>query len=54
MGQAEPGQIMVTASVPTAITGQNATFETLGARTLKGVPGEWELFQLAHTARDHA
>lgn len=54
MAQADPGQIVVTASVPTAVTGQNTTFETLGARTLKGVPGEWELFQLADTAQHHA
>jgi class 3 adenylate cyclase len=54
MAQADPGQIVVTASVPTAVTGQNTTFETLGAHTLKGVPGDWELFQLADTAQHHA
>jgi len=54
MAQADPGQIVVTASVPTAVTGQTTTFETLGVHTLKGVPGNWELFQLADTAQDHA
>jgi class 3 adenylate cyclase/pimeloyl-ACP methyl ester carboxylesterase len=54
MAQADPGQIVVTASVPAAVTGQNTTFETLGARKLKGVPGNWELFQLADTRQRHS
>jgi len=47
MAVADPGQVVVTASVPTALTGQAAAFESLGARKLKGVPGTWELFRLA-------
>ena len=47
MAVADPGQVVVTASVPTALTGQAAAFETLGAQKLKGVPGTWELFRLA-------
>jgi len=50
MAQADPGQIVVTASVPSAVTGQDTTFEPLGAHKLKGVPGEWELFQLTDAA----
>jgi hypothetical protein len=48
MAIAGPGQVAVTASVPTAVTGQTAAFETLGTHTLKGVPGVWELFRLSH------
>ena len=54
MAQADPGQIVVTASVPSAVTGQSTTFETLGTHTLKGVPGNWELFQLADTGQHHS
>jgi class 3 adenylate cyclase/pimeloyl-ACP methyl ester carboxylesterase len=51
MAAADAGQIVVTASVPAAITGQAAVFQTLGPHTLKGVPGEWELFQLVTDPR---
>jgi class 3 adenylate cyclase/pimeloyl-ACP methyl ester carboxylesterase len=46
MAVADPGQVVVTASVPTALTGQAAGFESLGAHKLKGVPGTWELLRL--------
>jgi class 3 adenylate cyclase/pimeloyl-ACP methyl ester carboxylesterase len=49
MAVAGPGQVVVTASVPAAISGQPTAFETLGAHKLKGVPGAWELFRLADT-----
>jgi class 3 adenylate cyclase len=48
---ADSGQVVVTASVPAAVTGQTTVFETLGAHKLKGVPGTWELFRLAGTPR---
>ena len=47
MSHAGDGEVVVTASVPTATTGQAGTFESLGAHELKGVPGTWELFRLA-------
>ena len=47
MAFADSGQVAMTAAVPAAVTGQVAAFETLGAHTLKGVPGVWELFRLA-------
>jgi len=49
MALAPADQIVVTASVPVAITGQATPFEPLGAHTLKGVPGTWELFRLMKT-----
>jgi class 3 adenylate cyclase len=51
MAAADAGEIAVTASVPVALTGQIAKFETLGTHQLKGVPGEWELFRLSGTPR---
>ena len=48
MASADAGEIVVTASVPTSVTGEATTFETLGAHELKGVPGTWELFRLAN------
>jgi class 3 adenylate cyclase/pimeloyl-ACP methyl ester carboxylesterase len=47
MAVADSGEIAVTPSVPIALTGQVAAFETLGTHQLKGVPGEWELFRLS-------
>jgi len=47
MAKADVGQIMVTASVPAAIIGQTALFEPAGTHQLKGIPGHWDLFQLA-------
>jgi class 3 adenylate cyclase len=49
MAIADSGEIAVTASVPVALTGQVAVFDTLGTHQLKGVPGEWELFRLSGT-----
>jgi class 3 adenylate cyclase len=54
MAIADAGQIVVTASVPTAVIGQTAMFETLGSHELKGVPGVWELSRLVDTVRDLA
>ena len=51
MAVADPGQVVVTASVPTALTGQAAAFETLGEHKLKGVPGTWELLRLSEGSR---
>ena len=47
MAIAEPGEVVVTASVVTATLGQSAQFESVGVHQLKGVPGDWELFRLA-------
>jgi class 3 adenylate cyclase/alpha-beta hydrolase superfamily lysophospholipase len=47
MAVGEAGEIIVTASVVSAITGEGAVFEPLGAHQLKGVPGKWELYRVA-------
>jgi class 3 adenylate cyclase len=46
MGKAETGEVAVTTSVVTALAGQAATFEAIGTRELKGIPGTWELYRL--------
>jgi len=52
MAVAGSGQIVVTASVAAALTGQFAALEALGAHELKGVPGLWELFRLSGNVGD--
>jgi class 3 adenylate cyclase len=47
MAVADVGQIVVTASVPAAVIGQTAIFEPAGTHQLKGIPGLWDLYQLA-------
>jgi len=54
MAVADAGQVVVTASVPAAVTGQAAAFETLGPHEFKGIPGTWELFVLADTVDGQA
>jgi len=46
MSNADPGEIVVTASVIAAVAGQAVGFEPLGTRDLKGVPGTWDLFRV--------
>jgi class 3 adenylate cyclase len=46
MSKAAAGEIVTTVSVVAAVAGQTTTFEPLGSHTLKGVPGEWELFRV--------
>ncbi|HSL67303.1 MAG TPA: tetratricopeptide repeat protein [Actinomycetota bacterium] len=46
--QAAPGEIMVTRTVRDLLLGSAVELETRGTHTLKGVPGEWELFAVAN------
>jgi class 3 adenylate cyclase/dihydrofolate reductase len=45
LGEAGDRQVLVTRTVRELATGTDLTFEPLGAVTLRGVPGEWELFE---------
>ena len=45
LGVAEPGQVVVTKTVRDLATGTDLTFRPLGVTELRGVPGEWELFE---------
>jgi class 3 adenylate cyclase len=50
MALAAPGQVLTTASVAIAATGTGHSFESVGERSLKGVPGTWTVFRA--TAND--
>jgi len=52
MAAADSGQIVVTATVVAALTGESTALEALGTHELKGVPGAWELFRLSGNSRD--
>jgi class 3 adenylate cyclase len=47
MSAAGPGEILVSATVPMIVGDGAATFVPRGRHTLKGVPGEWDLFAAA-------
>lgn len=42
---ARPGQVLVSASVPPLVIGSGIDFEAQGSHELKGVPGEWAVFE---------
>jgi class 3 adenylate cyclase len=44
MGAASAGEILVSATIPAVAIGSGTEYEPRGVHTLKGVPGEWELF----------
>jgi class 3 adenylate cyclase len=44
MGQAGPGEVLVSSTVKDLVVGSGIEFEERGTRELKGVPGEWRLF----------
>jgi class 3 adenylate cyclase/dihydrofolate reductase len=45
LASAEPSQVVVTRTVRDLATGADLTFLPLGTRELRGVPGDWELFE---------
>jgi class 3 adenylate cyclase len=49
LGAADGGRVVVTKTVRDLATGTDLAFEPLGVTSLRGVPGEWELFE-AHTS----
>jgi class 3 adenylate cyclase len=48
-GEAGPGEVLVSGTVRDLVAGSGFEFEDRGARTLKGVPGEWRLFAVSPT-----
>ena len=46
MGEAGSGEVMVSGSVPPLVAGSGIVFDDRGMRSLKGVPGEWQLFSV--------
>lgn len=51
LASAEPGQIVVSATVRDLVSGSGHKFEDLGHRPLKGVEGEWRLFAVERPPR---
>ena len=45
MGQAGADQVVVTRTVRDLATGTDLAFAPMGTVSLRGVPGDWELFQ---------
>jgi class 3 adenylate cyclase len=43
MGEAGPGEIIVSSVVPPLVVGSEIAFTDRGPRELKGVPGEWRV-----------
>ena len=44
LGQAGPGEVLVSAAVPLLVVGSGIDFDDRGEHELKGVPGTWQLF----------
>jgi pimeloyl-ACP methyl ester carboxylesterase len=44
---AAPGQVLVSGTVKDLVAGSGLSFQDHGAKSLKGVPGEWRLFAVA-------
>jgi class 3 adenylate cyclase len=47
-GQAGPGEVLVSGTVKDLVAGSGLEFEDRGTSVLKGIPGEWRLFAVAH------
>jgi len=45
MSEARPAEVLVSRTVADLVAGSGLSFSSRGARALKGVPGEWELFE---------
>ncbi len=46
-GLAGPGEVLASSTVKDLVAGSGIVFEDRGAHPLKGIPGEWRLFQVA-------
>lgn len=46
LGEAGPGEILVSSAVPPLIAGSGLQFEERGPHDLEGIPGEWTLYRL--------
>jgi class 3 adenylate cyclase len=42
---AGPGEVLVSSTVKDLVAGSGLAFQDRGAHHLKGVPGEWRLFE---------
>ena len=44
LAEARPGEVLATSTVKDLVAGSGLRFEPRGARRLKGVPDEWQIF----------
>ena len=44
MAEAGPNEIVVSSTVKDLVIGSGIEFDDRGSHTLKGVPGEWQLY----------
>jgi class 3 adenylate cyclase/dihydrofolate reductase len=51
LGSAAPGGVVVTKTVRDLVTGTDLAFTPFGPTSLRGVPGEWELFEARTSER---
>ena len=51
LGQAEPSQVLVSSTVHDLVAGSGIEFVDVGSRTLKGLEGSWQLFDVPPNAR---
>jgi hypothetical protein len=52
IGQAPPGAVLVTGAVRDLVVGSGIEFADRGTHRLKGVPGEWQLLEVAAGGAD--
>jgi len=45
LSEAGPGEVLVTRTVRDLVTGADVEFRPRGTVSLRGIPGEWELFE---------
>jgi class 3 adenylate cyclase len=45
---AGPGEVLVSSTVKDLVAGSGLRFDDRGTQSLKGVPGEWRIFAVAH------
>jgi len=48
MEKSDPGEVFVSSTVKDLVAGSGLLFNDRGKHTLKGIPGEWRLFQVEH------
>ena len=51
---AQPGEVLVSSTVRDLVAGSGIQFEDRGVHELKGIPGEWHLFTVAHEGTDRS
>ena len=44
--EAAPGMILITRTITDLVPGSNLEFDDRGLHELKGIPGQWQLFEL--------